>query len=406
MTGLTKKLTINLFREFVEHSVIGMVAFDDSGKVIFSNSRAIEILEMATPKDWPITALFPDRERIGTYIPCTEELLRRDGLTSEVLVKKGNGHHFLASLSVRRYGVSAGEGFYLISFQDVTVEKKLSRELRAKQEEIERAYSELLEQNKQLKALDLAKDKFIALTTHELRTPLSAIVATADVLENRLYESEEQKEEFIRVIGEQGRHLMELVNDVLDFAKIRAGKMDFFVESIQLRPLLEKLAGSYGSMAEQERVSIKIDVPDASFDDHAWADLIRLKEVINNVLSNAIKYNRADGTVTVALCKHTEASGGNFLRIAVTDTGVGIPGDKQDSVFNEFETVGHVSKHHKGTGLGMPISKRLMEQMGGRLSFTSNYGHGSTFNIDIPIDKVLTEDFYRSRPDLDSDLAA
>lgn len=389
---------LELFKGFVDHSVVGMVAFDSSCTSVFANSRAMEILEFKDTKGVSCETLFPDPSRTGAYTLLSRDLIARDGMTSEVMMKKVNGHYFLASLGVKHVTLD-GHTYVLLTFQDVTIEKKLSRDLQAKQEEIERAYGELLEQNRQLKELDHAKDKFIALTTHELRTPLSAIMATAEVLELKLYESEEQKEEFIKTISEQGRHLMDLVNDVLDFAKIRAGKMDFYVESVELKPLVTKLFGNFTHMAEQANVTMKVDVE--SGPTHAWVDLLRLKEVVNNCVSNAIKYNRNGGTVTLSLTTHER-----FARLMVKDTGVGIPADKISSVFNEFETVGHVSKHHKGTGLGMPISKRLMESMGGGLSLKSESGVGSEFYIDIPLDKVLEDSMYRSRPDMEADLAA
>lgn len=389
---------LELFRGFVDHSVVGMVAFDSGSTSVFANSRAMEILELNDDRGILCESLFPDAGRSGAYKLLNRELIAHDGMTSEVMIKKANGHFFLASIGVKHVSLD-NQVFILLTFQDVTIEKKLSRDLQAKQEEIERAYSELLEQNRQLKELDHAKDKFIALTTHELRTPLSAIMATAEVLELKLYESEEQKEEFIKTISEQGRHLMDLVNDVLDFAKIRAGKMDFYVESVELKPLVTKLFNNFTHMAEQANVTMMVDVE--SGPTHAWVDVLRLKEVVNNCVSNAIKYNRNGGTVTLSLTTYER-----FARLMVKDTGVGIPADKISSVFNEFETVGHVSKHHKGTGLGMPISKRLMESMGGGLSLKSESGVGSEFYVDIPLDKVLDENMYRSRPDMEADLAA
>ncbi len=389
---------VEIFRGFVDHSVVGMVAFDSAKLSVFANSRAMEILELSEATGFNCENFFPEASRTGAYALLNGDLIGRDGMTSEVLIKKANGHVFLASLGVKHVTLR-NKTYILLTIQDVTIEKKLSRDLQAKQSEIERAYGELLEQNRQLKELDHAKDKFIALTTHELRTPLSAIMATAEVLELQLYESEEQKEEFIKTISEQGRHLMDLVNDVRDFAKIRAGKMDFYVESVELQPLISKLVNNFTHMAEQANVTMTVDVSNGPT--HAWVDVLRLKEVVNNCVSNAIKYNRNGGTVTLQLTTHNR-----FARLTVKDTGVGIPADKINSVFNEFETVGHVSKHHKGTGLGMPISRRLMESMGGGLSLKSAVGVGSEFYADIPLDKILDESMYRARPDMDADLAA
>ncbi len=396
-------------RGLIENANVGVLVFDvalENRPVVYANSRALEVLERPAAHGLVFRDLCPsdlkpgDNRRQAAILSST--FLEREGHHSEILIQKSNKISFVASAAFKRLTVK-GRELVLLSFQDVTVQWKLARDLRVKQEEIERAYAELLEQNSQLKSLDQAKDKFIALTTHELRTPLSAILATADFLENKLYESDEQRDEFIKTIGEQGRHLLELVNDVLDFAKIRAGKMDFFVEHIELITLLKKVVGNFQHMAEQSDIKMSFMAPEGQA--HAWADLIRLKEIINNVVSNAIKYNRKGGTVTVTLA-NCQVDGRSYMRISVRDTGVGIPADKLEGVFNEFETVGHVSRHHKGTGLGMPISRRLVESMGGRLTLTSEVGVGSEFHIDVPLEKVLEESFYRARPGMDEDLMA
>lgn len=393
-----------LFKGLIENATVGMIAFEqvaNSHVTIFSNYRALEILERKDGSGWDCHDLFPASGR-GAIVPFGQEFTGREGLHPEVLMKKATGSSFVASAAIRKINDN-GKTILLLSFQDITVEWKLARDLKAKQEEIARAYTELLEQNTQLKTLDQAKDKFIALTTHELRTPLSAILATADFLENKLYDTDEQRDEFIRTISEQGRHLMELVNDVLDFAKIRAGKMEFFVEEIDLGTLLKKTVANFQHMADQSKVSFSFEPTTGP--NKAWADLVRLREIINNVVSNAIKYNRENGKVVICLADHSEDSR-RYIRIIVSDTGIGIPADKLEGVFNEFETVGHVSKHHKGTGLGMPISRRLVESMGGRLTLKSEYGVGSEFYIDIPVDKILAEEMYRVRPSMDSDLVA
>lgn len=395
MTLKTSEVATALFRGLVDHSVNGMVVLEEIvGQLtaVFANARALEMLEMRNLEDLQVDLVFPE-----THV------FSQDRFVSEVLVRTLHKRSFLASLSVKRIELE-GRKLALLSFQDVTTEKKLARDLSAKQLEIERAYSELLEQNSQLKLLDQAKDKFIALTTHELRTPLSAILATADVLELKLYESEEQRDDFIRTIGEQGRHLLELVNDVLDLAKIRAGKMDFFVEKIDLQKIAAKLVANFTNMAEHEKIQISMEASARPME--AWADVVRLKEILNNVFSNAIKFNRPVGTVTVSFSEFPPGGDNRFARITVKDTGIGIPLEKVASVFNEFETVGRMSGHHKGTGLGMPISRRLAESMGGQLSLRSEPGVGTEFYIDLPFDRVLGEEHYRSRPDHDTDYAA
>lgn len=403
-TGPVVQADVEILSLIAQEAIMGIVVFSMStSECLYINRLAVELLEVGSnegPIPLTLGELMTTQDRPGFARAFTTDLLAHEGLYQDVLMQKKNGHSFVANTGVKRARLASGDEVVILMIQDITIQKKLQRDIIAKQDEINKAVTGLQEQNRQLLELDQAKDKFIALTSHELRTPLSAIVATAEVLVLELYESAEQKEEFIRTIHNQGLQLMELVNDILDFAKIRAGKMDFCVEHADLRPVVSALKSNFDHMAQGSKVSLDIEVPDHEC--HAWVDLLRLREVVNNVMSNAIKYNREGGVVIVRI----ETGAVGFARIRVTDTGLGIPADKMGAVFNEFETVGHVSKHHKGTGLGMPISKRLCLTMGGDLTLISTEGVGSTFYIDLPVEKVLDESMYNSREDLWGDLAS
>jgi len=398
-------LSGNFFEVLANEAIMAITAFDtENHSCIYANTMAIEILELRGDDgtihldNLTVQDLFPLEAR-GNIRPFSDEITRREGLTQDVLVRKVNGYTFIANIGVKYLDLPENKTVLMLMFQDITFQKKLQRELTLKQEEIHKSFQVLLEQNRQLRELDQAKDRFIALTTHELRTPLSAVVATAEVLKLKLYESSEQMEELIRTVHEQGLHLMELVNDVLDFAKIRAGKMDFYIEQIDVGAVLRKVHGNFRHMADQSAVSIEVDLPDQPL--LCYADLLRLREIVNNVVSNAIKYNRPGGTVRISVEDHDKN-----IRVVVSDTGQGIAPEKLEAVFNEFETLGNVAKHHKGTGLGMPIAKRLTEAMGGTLSVKSEVDVGSQFFVEIPKEKVLSEDLYRSREDSWGDFAA
>ncbi len=386
-----------------QEAIMGIAAFGPDESCVYLNRLGGEVLEIgAFEGDIPLKLeeLMGQADRPGFARGFARSLLDHEGLYQDILMQKKNGYAFVANVGVKHATMSNGQPVTILMFQDITIQKKLQRDIQAKQDEIQKAFAEVSEQNRQLLELDQAKDKFIALTSHELRTPLSAIVANADVLVEGLYESPEQKEEFIRTIHAQGLQLMELVNDILDFAKIRAGKMDFAVEQLDLRDVISSINANFDHMASHSKVEIDVAVGDEPV--LAWYDSLRMKEVINNVVSNAIKYNREGGTVVLRI----EQSPTGLARIRCTDTGLGIPADKISAVFNEFETVGNVSKHHKGTGLGMPISKKLCQSMGGDLTLESREGVGTTFYIDIPVEKVLDDSMYNSRQDVWGDLAA
>lgn len=389
----------DLFRGIAEEAIMGIMVFRETdGQCVYINRLAREILEFppeAAAETIQLGILQPQTEKKG-YRSLSHDLLSLEGLMRDVLLLKSDGSSLVADLGIRHLRRN-GANHFLIMFQDMTIQKKLQREITMKQQEIHQAYEELLKQNKQLKELDIAKDRFIALTTHELRTPLAAIFATSEVLKNKMYDSEEQRDEFIATVYEQATHLLELVNDILDFAKIQAGKMEFFVEEQDLNPCLQSQISNFRQMAENKKVSLAYRAPKnptiCFFDD------VRLGEVISNVLNNAIKFTEPGGQVTVSVRADTR-----HVRVSIADTGIGIAPENVSKVFNEFETVGHIASHQKGTGLGMPISKRIMDLMGGAISLESAAGKGSTFHIDIPTQKVLADSEYKSRPEQADDL--
>lgn len=401
-----------LLQTIAQEAITGVVAFDaKSEECVFLNRYAREALEVASEdqifggSSGPLKLV--DLYSVQTHPLLTafsRELLDGGGYIQNVQMRRANGQSMIANVSIHRVSVPEGPDQHLLIFEDITLQRKMQREIELKQEEIKNAFNEILDQNRQLKDLDQAKDRFIALTTHELRTPLSAIVATAEVLSLKLYESESQKEDFIKTIYEQGLQLMELVNDILDFAKIRAGKMEFCIEQLDLGPVLKKMVSGFEQMAS--RLDVSIEMVHHLGPAMAYFDELRLREVVNNVVNNAIKYNKNGGKVTITIAMPEVIAVQKRIRITVTDTGVGIPEAKVAQVFNEFETLGQVSKHHKGTGLGMPISKRLMQAMGGDLTLTSVEGEGTSFYIDLPTERVLAEEMYRSRADTWGDLAS
>lgn len=386
---------INDFFEIVsEESMSATLAFDlNSNSCIYANRLAAEILEFPKnldPAKVTVDCLIPRSESGKNFRVFSKELLEHEGFFSEVTVKKWNDHVFIASLMTKQINV-ANEKFLLIQFQDLSVQNKLQREILTKRNELKLAYEEMLQQNKQLRELDLAKDRFIALTTHELRTPVSAIVSSAEILKHRFYETQEQLDEFVSIVYDQGKQLLELINDILDLSRINAGKMDYYIEEGNLLALVEERMNCHHKQAQERGIRMNMEAP--SFNSNCYFDVVRLSQVISNILTNAIKYNKENGTVNIWLEEST-----SFIDLYIRDTGVGISSVDIEKVFNEFETIGKVSQHSKGTGLGMPISKKIIESMGGEIHLQSTFGEGSTFWIKVPKEKKLDPSWYRVRP--------
>lgn len=384
-------MTNKLFQLMADEAIMGFITFDSSNRsCVYLNKRAREMFELPDPSvQLTLDQIFATESR-GDFKAFSEDLAAHEGLYQDVLVRRSNGQFFVANVGVRRLDIEQQQ-LIVLMVQDVSLQKKLQREVIAKQIELKTAFEELLKQNQQLKELDLAKNRFIALTTHELRTPMAAMVASAEILHMKLYDTPEQMNEFIDIIYEQGQHLQTLINDILDFAKIQAGRMDFYIENQDPQPLLTSLSEAFTSMGDAQKITIELKTPDSPL--ACYFDDLRLRQVLSNIINNAIKYNRENGSVQIWSEDHHDC-----VKILVKDTGKGIAPDQLEKVFNEFETLGQVATHHKGTGLGMPISRRLMEGMGGKLLLSSEVGVGSIFWVEIPKDKVLSEDVYRPRP--------
>ncbi|MEO0335106.1 MAG: HAMP domain-containing sensor histidine kinase [Pseudomonadota bacterium] len=386
----------------VEEAILGFIAFEkESLECIYVNRVATSLLETGHSNEGEVLSLnqlFTVDERAG--VKCfSSDIMEYEGLYSDLLVQKFNGQQFIANIGVKHLQFDGVEVIALM-LQDVTIQKKLQRDLVEKQAAIKSAYEELLKQNKQLKELDIAKNRFIALTTHELRTPLSAMIASSEVLKMGLFDTEEEMKEFIDMIYEQGHHLSALINDILDFAKIQAGKMDFYLGKKDAQSIVTDIVEAQMGVASNSNVSMTMKSQESE-DFSCYLDEVRFKQVITNMVSNAIKYNVPNGTVEIWL----EIKDG-FVWTYVKDTGKGISEEGKQKVFDEFETLGKVATHHQGTGLGMPISKRLIEGMGGTIEFESEEGAGSCFWVRVPVEKILDEDMYRLRPEEGGDLAA
>ena len=226
-----------------------------------------------------------------------------------------------------------------------------------------------------------AKSEFLASMSHELRTPLNAILGFAQLLQLRKGPALSPKQmEYVNYILRGGNHLLELIKDVLDLAKIESGQLGVSLEPVAVAELLREFAETMRAQAREREIALSVEVPaDAGL--AVQADRARLLQVLFNLGSNAIKYNRPRGTVTVS----AEPAAAGFLRFIVADTGIGIPRDRQEEVFQAFNRLGAEQGAIEGTGIGLNICQRLVQLMGGRIGFASEVGLGSRFWVDLPL---------------------
>jgi signal transduction histidine kinase/DNA-binding LytR/AlgR family response regulator len=223
-----------------------------------------------------------------------------------------------------------------------------------------------------------AKSNFIARTSHELRTSLNAIIGFSKLLLIDKNNNEETYES-ARKINEAGEHLLNLINEVLDLSKIESGKLDLKIQSISVRAMLKKSAEIMSDFAQQHQVRLDVLLPDQEI--YILCDEIRLLEIIFNLISNAVKYSIERCVVTVS----ANLLDNNRVRINVADNGIGIDPADADKIFQPFSRVYKNPDEIQGSGIGLAISKQLVELMNGSIDFTSEPGVGSCFWVDLPV---------------------
>ncbi len=244
--------------------------------------------------------------------------------------------------------------------------------------ELERTMAELDEKSRQLEAASLHKSEFLANMSHELRTPLNAILGFSQVLREGMFGAVNEKQtEYLDDILSSGNHLLSLINDVLDLSKVEAGQVQLDVAPFLLQEALERGVVMVRERATQDEVQVTLAAdPKVGL---VAGDERRIRQVIYNLLSNAVKFTPAGGAVDVSA---TRVNG--EVRVSVADTGPGIPAEDLDRIFEEFQQTDAGIEQREGTGLGLALSKRLVELHGGRIWVDSELGQGSTFVFTLP----------------------
>ena len=259
---------------------------------------------------------------------------------------------------------AAGHPQYLLGIsEDITELKETEKALREAKQDAERA--------------TLAKSEFLSRMSHELRTPMNAVLGFAQLLEIDSPRAEQR--ESLRHILKGGRHLLSLINEVLDISRIEAGHLSVSLEPVPLGDVIQEALDLIHPLAEKWTVRFA-GVPAEAADRYVLADRQRLKQVLLNFLSNAAKFNRPDGMVTIRV----DDVSGDRLRLTVTDTGLGIPPEKMARLFTPFDRLGAEESGVEGTGLGLALTRRLVEAMGGAVGADSTINRGSSFWMELP----------------------
>lgn len=263
-----------------------------------------------------------------------------------------------------------------------------SIEAEGKSAELQQAKVELEEKAKQLTLSSRYKSEFLANMSHELRTPLNSILILSEMLaENSANGLSSEDEEFARVIHSSGQDLLNLINDILDLSKVEAGKLEMHFSEVNMSEFPSQIERNFGHMADKKGLTFEVK-KDADVPDIFYTDEKRFQQIIKNLLSNAFKFTE-EGSVSLHIAKdkafHPQVGADHWLKVSVKDTGIGIPKDKHDLIFEAFQQGdGATVRKYGGTGLGLSICLEFVKLLGGQLELESEEGEGSTFTLYIP----------------------
>jgi len=327
----------------------------------------------------------------------SNDLIAQLGQTEQLLILKKP----FDSAEVVQLASALTEKWYL-SKQARLKHKELERIVEQRTQQLEQANSGLTIALEQAERADKAKSQFLANMSHEIRTPLNAIIGFSDILADE--DLTEQEREYVNIIRNCGRELLVLIDDILDFSMIEANKLETEITSCSLGNLLNGIESLMQPKAVEKGLEFKV-AESAGLPSQICTDPVRLRQCLINLVSNAIKFTE-QGRVYVNVSVQEE-DGELYIHFEVEDTGIGIPLDKQDSIFEVFTQVdGSHSRKYRGSGLGLAISKRLAGILGGQLTVRSREGKGSIFSLVLPVGVDVRKQPFLDRHNLAEELRA
>jgi len=361
-------------RSLIESNIDALMTTDPLGIISDVNRQMCEMTGCSREElvGSPFKRYFTDPERAEEGIAL---VLAEDRVTNfELVMRARDGTQTAVSYNAATFRSANGglKGVFAAA-RDITAQKHLEEQLRRQNDELE-------EQNRRIQEANRLKSEFLANMSHELRTPLNAIIGFSELLhDGRAGVVSTKQKAYAGDVLASARHLLQLINDVLDLAKVESGKMEFFPEPVDPAKLVGEVRDVLRTLTARRRISLHTEI-DPSLKE-VVLDPAKLKQVLFNFLSNALKFTPEDGRVTIRM----RPVGHDDLLVEVEDTGIGIRPEDLPRLFVEFQQLdASTSKKYQGTGLGLVLTKRIVQAQGGNVSVISTPGQGSTFSARLP----------------------
>lgn len=361
-------------RGLIESNIDALITTDPLGIITDVNCTMCEMT--AFPREEligkPFNCYFTDPKQADAGI---RKVLAEDRVTNyELIMRSRNGKETVVSYNATTFKDAQGrlKGVFAAA-RDITEQKLLEEQLRRKNDE-------LAEQYRRVQAANRLKSEFLANMSHELRTPLNAIIGFSELMhDGKVGVVSPEHKEYLGDILTSAKHLVQLINDILDLAKVESGKMEFHPDLVNLSKIIGEVRDVLRTLMSHKRINVTIEVDPTLTD--VMADGSKLKQVLYNYLSNALKFTPEDGKVTV----RAKPEGTGYYRIEVEDSGIGIKTEDMRRLFIEFQQLdSSMAKKYQGTGLGLALTKRIVEAQGGRVGVSSVIGKGCIFYAMLP----------------------